>query len=263
MITRVTRRVALVARSIPFLVRSLWSDTQQIRLFGTPYLIRSNCRKIGVDGRIYVYRERYAESIRRAIERFATKDACFVDVGANTGFFTKYWLSHWNTSVAALEADPATFAILRKNVPQARLAQKAASNASGTARFARRADHGSSGLAIEGEAYIEVPQVTVDAWLAQLPLESGPLIVKIDVEGFDPLVILGMTQTIASRAPAIICEWLHDDRCSDAVRREAIALLEKYHYDFFDVDTGSEISDLALFRGDFCAAPKQLPCDTR
>jgi FkbM family methyltransferase len=252
--SELTSRINLIVKSIPFLFVSTFKLVQEIKLFGSAYQIRSNYKKIGVDGRIYVLRESYSSEIQDAISNFVKPNSIFLDIGANTGFFCKWWLTNFNERVCGFEPDPNTFISLKKNI-SAELFQVAIADCSGQVNFSCRKDHGSSGISSANEySNFSVKKISLDEWFLDKKLwliDDSPLIIKIDIEGFEPLAILGMKQTLIKRNPVIIAEWRHLERCDSNLRSNAINLLIITGYKFFDLE-GKKI-DLNFFRGDFMA----------
>jgi FkbM family methyltransferase len=73
---------------------------------------------------------------------------------------------------------------------------------------------------------------TMDAQLAQEPIE-GVKLIKIDVDGHEPHVILGARRIIAQWRPHIIMEWAPETRLSPADRateEDALTLLHELGY---------------------------------
>jgi hypothetical protein len=90
----------------------------------------------------------------------------------------------------------------------------ALSSRSGRATLAIPSDDSTATLHVpaQGDRTVEVTVTTGDAALADLPVD----LVKIDVEGFEPEVLAGMSRVLAARHPKVIAE------CLD---REALARL--------------------------------------
>jgi FkbM family methyltransferase len=248
-------RVNLILKSFPFFIVSMFKEVQEIKLFGSIYQIRSNCRKIGVDGRIYVLRENYSPDIQGAIRHFVRTNSVFLDVGANTGFFSKWWLTNFNERVCAFEPEPNTFISLKKNV-NAELFQLAVADSSGQINFSCRHDHGSSGISSENEfSDFSVTKTSLDMWFLDQNKfwlkDNSPLIIKLDIEGFEPLAILGMKETLVKRNPVIVAEWRYLSRCDPNLRADAINLMLAAGYKFYDLR--GKMIDLNFFSGDFMA----------
>lgn len=171
----------------------------------------------------------------------------FVDVGANVGFYTLTLAQLVGPSgkVVAFEPGPRTVERLRGHVARnpsvggrVDVRQVAVSDAAGTCVLH---DYGAgdsgklSGRAIGGEAAVakvEVRQATLDEELAGL----NPALIKIDVEGLEPEVLLGARETLRRARPVVVIEvspkW-YADRPEKA--REAFELLIEESAEVFEI----------------------------
>jgi FkbM family methyltransferase len=150
----------------------------------------------------HVARGDYEPYYRRLLLDELDTRTVFVDAGAHVGMYTLLAAPRVHT-VVALEPDPYNVAALRRNVERARLAnvrivQKAVADRTGRAGF--RSFHGTvSGSLVPRDSgpyrAIETDLTTVDDELAADALEH--VVVKLDVEGAEPLALAGMVETIA------------------------------------------------------------------
>lgn len=143
-------------------------------------------------------------------------DDCFVDVGANWGWYSLLAASRpgFKGVVHAFEPFPSTFADLQGVVRSAGLDHRVtchdealgASSGESTMAFS---DGIQSGLARLGEAGgVKIRLATLDS----LALPS-PDVIKIDAEDHELEVLQGAAQTIERSQPYVIFEnWLHRDR---------------------------------------------------
>jgi len=202
---------------------------------------------------LHYYGQPYEPGLTRALrQRLAPGDVC-LDIGANIGYFSV---------LAGLTVAPGGRVIAFEPHPGARevLHQALAANRLGEiveivpAAVADRDGRVSLFLSQDSvlsttdpsrspmrEAFtfpdsIEVPRITVDAWLAGRP-ELAPRIrvIKIDVEGTEADVLRGMRDTLrhCPRA-AILCETTADGEADRFLREEgygAVAV-DVYHADF-------------------------------
>lgn len=150
----------------------------------------------------------------------------FVDVGAHVGWFAVLaaTLMGADGRVQAVEADPANFARLRRNLAlngldRVRATCAVAAEQAGRRRFWFNADNeggnalwdpgllDNNPLSRAGPRAEELEAVTLDALLA----DFGPVrVLKIDVEGAEPLVLSGASRLLREAPPDhVICE-LHD-----------------------------------------------------
>ncbi len=155
-----------------------------------------------------------------AIYTHARQARTILDIGANVGLYTVIAaLANPDAKVVAFEPVPSTFAVLGENLARNGLTDLEHHNIavgaeSGTASFhvpygdcPSSASFDESGFrGLDGEV-VEVDVVTIDEIIAG----DDPVdFVKIDVEGFEPLVLEGMTATIERCHPAIVLESNYD-----------------------------------------------------
>lgn len=147
----------------------------------------------------------------------------FIDVGAHWGVFSLGAATRHpgDVSVLAIEADPANVTQLLRAVAHNRLTESietiaaAAGDAPGTAPLIGNTTMGHSlyGKGLVGMHQVarglSVPLVTLDGLLAERPaLADRRVLIKIDVEGFEPQVIDGARALLQSgRVAALV--WEH------------------------------------------------------
>lgn len=143
----------------------------------------------------------YWEHVAQRREEFI-----YLDIGANQGLYSLCASKNENcVAVYAFEPVQKTFDLLSRNVAlngadaKCRLVRKAVSNEAGTARITTTSGH--SGTASMAQASKDGDDVAVEEiesidgqGLNEAVADSGSarLVVKIDVEGFEKLVILGL-----------------------------------------------------------------------
>lgn len=135
------------------------------------------------------------------------------DIGSNVGYFAVFsaLLVGAHGTVVAIEGDPEVATLLQENADLNRLAniivvKGVASRVNGTMRFGRGKASGWSGLhSTTADEWIEVPSHTVDSLAEQLKLKRMDL-VKVDVEGAEGDVILGMARSLLEFGPEILIE---------------------------------------------------------
>jgi FkbM family methyltransferase len=147
---------------------------------------------------------------------------CFLDVGANTGFYSMAAAAANPTAdIHAFEPSPSVFAALKTNIAANRLEDSvvcrrlALSDFEGDVCFHVPNETLASGSldtrGVRGiPGHVEtVPCRTLDAYVAEHELFHVDLL-KLDVEGFEDRVIAGARALLSEHRPAVICECHHD-----------------------------------------------------
>ena len=198
------------------------------------------------------WERRVSEWIRR--RALASNGGCFVDVGANYGYFTAFWLAVRGNSARclAIEPVPKFVSLLRQSfggIPNVIVAPVALGENAGVVRFLN--DPTMCGHVITGsndEPGIDPMQVSQAATINvdMLPLsellESNGFntvvdCLKIDAEGYD-LKIIGSSWPLFEAHRILSVVWERDD---DSSQQEAIeARLGKVGY-FKTLDTGDYV----------------------
>jgi FkbM family methyltransferase len=177
-------------------------------------------------------------SVVQVASRILRRGDTAVDIGANVGFLTRQFAAMVGTSgrVFAFEPDPATFAYLAYNtgrLAQVECSAAAMSDRNGTMTFYLHPTSGMSNSLVnawEHARSIDVKTFTFDAWAASINLGRIGLI-KIDVEGAEPLVLRGMLKTLSSsQKPQIIAEFCPANLASRAAEEEMFQLFTNHGY---------------------------------
>lgn len=120
----------------------------------------------------------------------------FIDIGANVGSYTVLASGHIGATTYSIEPVPATFSSLIQNISINQIGQKvtafnvAVGSQKGCINFTSSFDT-MNHVASEGETnVIKVPVDTLDNMLVD---QRVPLVLKIDVEGFETEVLKGAT----------------------------------------------------------------------
>ncbi len=154
---------------------------------------------------------------RQVTERFRAEvrpGMTVVDVGANLGLYAVIALgrSAPDGRVIAFEPDPANHALLLRNLlpfgDRATARRQAVAAAPGTLTLHRHPDNKGKHSVLAApdlDAGISVEAVTLDAALADLGRPRVDVI-KLDVEGAEPLALIGMTETLARHRPVLFFE---------------------------------------------------------
>lgn len=144
---------------------------------------------------------------------FLRRDDVFLDVGANVGSYTILAAAHIGCQTWAFEPIPSTFKFLERNISLNKATAKvtafacAVGGKKGKANITSSLDTVNHVLPQHTNGAlpsIEVPIVTIDD---TLPANVHPVLVKIDVEGFESEVLAGMRKRLCDeRLMAVIIE---------------------------------------------------------
>jgi len=154
-------------------------------------------------------------SVVRVARKILHQGDTAVDIGANVGFLTRQFASMVGTSgrVFAFEPDPQTFAHLAYNTRRLSQVARSANAISDRDGAMKLYLHPTSAMsnslvnAWEHARSIEVETWRFDSWIENANIDRVGLI-KIDVEGAEPLVLRGMSKTLSLHPkPQIIAEF--------------------------------------------------------
>ena len=174
---------------------------------------------------VYVTKAHIDWGAEELFAQFANRDSDFMDIGAHIGYYSMY-LHPLVRKVFAFEPDPRNLPDLKANAASARnieVVDEAVSSHSGTGRFYVGGDSSMSTLQASGGTTIEVKTTSVDDFVAGRP-SIKPTIIKIDAEGHDLEVLLGMKKTVAAHQPLILVE------CNSS---ELLGLCAEWQYSIF------------------------------
>jgi FkbM family methyltransferase len=139
-----------------------------------------------------------------------------IDVGANIGYNTLKWGREVlpDGRVLAFEPVPPNFAALQKNLELNSTLDVAAhhlalGNVEGSIRLSSDrpgATSGSYSVTNTNAGSFEVPQQRLDDWIGDREL-TGLKLIKIDVEGSEPDVLMGARAVITKYKPYLLVEW--------------------------------------------------------
>ncbi|WPU98360.1 FkbM family methyltransferase [Mucilaginibacter sp. cycad4] len=166
-------------------------------------------RLSGITGNIYTGLHEFHDMA--FLLHFLKPGDTFFDIGANVGSYTLLASGITKANSVTLEPVKATFDILSRNImlnnlqDKVKLINAGAGAAAGMIKFSADEDTGNHVVSEDetGKKTVEVPLITIDS----LPDEYQPMLIKIDVEGFETEVLKGMTTILDSPAlKAIIIE---------------------------------------------------------
>jgi FkbM family methyltransferase len=170
----------------------------------------------------------------RLLERTLRPGATFVDVGANVGFHSVVAarLVGPDGRVFSIEPDPFSLALLRANLWRHRCSNAtvfpvAAAAEPGRARLAPDAE-GRSGSSLVPAGGVEVEAARLDDLLGGAVVD----VLKVDVEGAEPLVLRGAQETIA-RSPrlVVVVEFRREPHLDGGSPEDVLALYASLGFD--------------------------------
>lgn len=133
----------------------------------------------------------------------------YIDVGANSGYFA-FLAAYAGLDVVACEPNPEYVRLLAKSAEtngyKIGLIETAVSDSVGEVTLTVPTDlHGGASIVFENGSPLTVPATTLDAML--VGSEPGKTLIKIDVEGAEPLVFAGAVETNSLYRPTYIMEY--------------------------------------------------------
>ncbi len=198
----------------------------------------------------------FFDEVLTLFKQLAPSATQFVDVGANIGFYSLSLANRFpQLHVLAVEPNPQTRAALEGQLAANALHQVAVeahalSEHEGSAvlkggdtgdsgKFSLRDSQGAS------QTDVVVKTMTLDTMLQKAEATAFDLL-KIDVEGFEPAVLLGGAKWIKKHVPTVCLEylprWYHEDL--DRAER-AFSMMQKTGYRAYKL-TGEEAGRLVL-----------------
>jgi FkbM family methyltransferase len=183
-------------------------------------------------------------SIIRVARRLLKTGDTVVDIGANVGYLSRRFASMVGRSgkVYSFEPDPAMFEFLSFNTrkfPQVERTQTALSDHNGQCQLYLHPTSAMSNSLVHAWEYgrpITVQTTTFDAWVATAKVDAIRL-VKIDVEGAEPLVLRGMQKALEdSLQPSVIVEFSPANLGSHTAEKEVFDVFTESRYTVYRID---------------------------
>jgi FkbM family methyltransferase len=234
------------------------------------YPIKINCcpgRELRADLRESVYTGMFRTGsiphqlgFEKMLQRTIEKEDVVYDVGANIGYTSMLFstLVGENGLVVSLEPVPRAFDLLErtcKDYSNIKCLNIAASREAGDLNlYVSDMLDRSSAISSEGGRLVSVKAEPLDSLSDKF---GNPDFVKIDVEGFEESVIMGMKKILGSkRSPVVIFEALSNScrvSCRELIEKNALI-----HYDFFRVGNKAELRsfDDDFGSSDYIAIPE-------
>ncbi len=227
--------LAALSRLRPYQLRfkTLWGDRMQSYL---------------PEGNTFYYYGYCEANLANFFLRYVQPGMVCIDVGAHVGFYTMLFarLVDSRGKVLAFEPTPWTYALLKKNTKEmdnVKIFQKAVSDTSGEITLA---DYG-PGYGAYNSAHVtgaadlskESRSVQVETVILDDHLKNGNLaadVIKIDAEGFEHEVLLGLDKTLSSEElrPLVSIEVAGGKSWAEG-RSKALQLLQHHQYQLFEI----------------------------
>jgi FkbM family methyltransferase len=202
--------VITISRFIIWQLQTLFSPEKMIvKTFVGPVKFYARKGLTGITGNIYSGLHEFDDMA--FLLHFLREDDGFFDIGANVGSYTLLASGVSGANSISIEPVASTFDILSKNIELNQLTNKVslinavAGGEKSTIVFTQTEDTGNHVVAADEQLKdsAELPVITIDSLLNQ----HIPVLIKMDVEGYETEVLKGMTQTLSNRAlKAIIIE---------------------------------------------------------
>ena len=201
--------------------------------------------------------------LQGTIRRYVTAGDTVYDVGANVGYVTLSLAKQVgpNGYVASFEPVPQNIEVLRENVENNRLSNThifdvAASDRQGQAviRFAKNLSTASLVWHTQDKSSTEIviKTIAIDDLVEAGALPGHPTFVKIDAEGAEGLVLLGMRRILAVAKPVVFIE------CSETGRETTWQLLRQAGYRCQSAISGRRVDSFDEYRhSDFLWLPTE------
>lgn len=177
--------------------------------------LRSTARRLGVlrllsPLRAWVYRMRgddgYEAKFAKAVQQAVGPGDVVWDIGANLGLYTRVFLdlAGPDGKVIAFEPAPACFAAMQetfKDVPNVQLMNMAMGNETGTVEMELAMEANAPTHSLVSAASDETVAVAITRGDDLVAEEQAPVpnVIKIDVEGFEQEVLLGMAHLLRNK----------------------------------------------------------------
>lgn len=173
--------------------------------------------------------------VMKLLERTLRPGSTFVDVGANVGFHTVLAAQAVGPDgrVVSVEPAPWSLELLRANVwrhgaRQVTVAPVAASDAAGTVRLELDPRHRSGARLTDAPGAVEVETARLD----ELVPDGAVDVMKVDVEGAEPLVLRG-APGLLDRSPSLVAvvEFRDEPHLSGESPEEVLAFYESLGFE--------------------------------
>lgn len=186
----------------------------------------------------------YEPELLDFVRNYLPSDFMFIDCGANIGYWSIVMSSMLPPDrVIAIEAAPETYNNLEANADlngnRFKTAHNAISDTEGQPLLFELSEKHASSHLVDSEdksdgLVVKVDSITIDKLMKRMPVEvfSGPVVIKLDVEGAETKAIQGAAETLENMDNVIIFECHGSDReCTATSRIMSLGGYEIFYMD--------------------------------
>jgi len=214
MVNSLNQRVAFIQRDVDGLKNHILLDGQTVVTLKNGVKVHvPNQLEDAIQRTMVMNRDFYELEILNYLDQLISEDSVILDVGANIGNHSLYWLSkRKSTFVYAFEPVPVNFEILEENIKLNTLEERVElfkvglSNTISNGSIVKFDGRNRGGTVIEHNDIGELELVTLDSLHFTRKIDF----IKIDVEGFEASVLEGGAELIKRDKPPICIEIFPD-----------------------------------------------------
>lgn len=172
------------------------------------------------------------------------ENSTFIDIGANVGIYSVILSEKMigNGTLISIEPNPKTIKILKANLDQIKsnrkiIIESAISDTAGISKFSAPNFQGTGKIVdrsvVQPSHLFEVTTLTLDNIIENYYVKKGKLIIKCDVEGYEPKVIMGGIKLISLYKPFLLIEISgQNSRDAQIDWTETVSFLSKIYSKF-------------------------------
>lgn len=188
--------VPIISRFLKLFLRTTTDVLARVKKFSFP-------EKYDWDWKLEMLLGKYEASTTKLFKKNVKPGMVIIDIGAHVGYFTKLFskLAGKNGKIYAFEADSENFSLLKENASSLKNAQifnKIISDKTGFMPLFKINNCSGGHSIIENPGTYktaDIPSITIDDFAAEKNIGSVDVI-KMDIEGAEPLAFSGMGKTI-------------------------------------------------------------------